>query len=444
MLAITTVMACLPAQAAPPAPFHRTYLPLGLTGSGQGTERVPAALFGLHDASRTAPHIDAIRLWDDGTRWDLVCPEQNACHWDQLDETVESALSRGAREILYVLGSTPTWAAAQTSDQYYFGPGTASVPRDLTTWRRWVRSVVERYKGRITAYEIWNEANLSAFFAGTPQEMAELTHIAAEEIRAVDPAAKIVTPSVVLRQGRTGWLAEYLAALRDTGTQVDAINVHGYVWRQEGPGNGSSDQRRQVIRTVDEVARSEGFTEPLWDTEVNFGNTRSNGWPTYLYAHDISRAMLARSFVDSQRLGVARQFWYAWDKQVMSVNLTNPSGSVTPVGRAYYRLRHWMVGARWLGCHVKQRALMCGLVREGRVSMLVMTERLGTPAATLRLGSNPRWVCRLDSSCQLRRKVDVRNAPILVHLGRRLSRGPSDMTKPVPLHRHGWPRHTAP
>ena len=47
----------------------------------------------------------------------------------------------------------------------YYGGGTASEPKKLSYGPRWVREVATRYKGRITSYQIWNEANLASFFA---------------------------------------------------------------------------------------------------------------------------------------------------------------------------------------------------------------------------------------------------------------------------------------
>ena len=75
---------------------------------------------------------------------------------------------------LYVLGSTPTWAATNKKQGTYPNKGAASVP-GMANWKDWVSAVVTRYAASIDSYQIWNEANLSTFFAGTPQQMADLT-----------------------------------------------------------------------------------------------------------------------------------------------------------------------------------------------------------------------------------------------------------------------------
>jgi hypothetical protein len=68
--------------------------------------------FGLHVqviGSGPAPKIElsAVRLWDIGARWDQVESKRGKFNWWALDRAVENAEASGAKEILYVLGSTP-------------------------------------------------------------------------------------------------------------------------------------------------------------------------------------------------------------------------------------------------------------------------------------------------------------------------------------------------
>ena len=79
-----------------------------------------------------------------------------------------------------MLGSTPLWAAKYpTADfEYYYGPGTASVPANLEDWRTWVRAVAERYKGRITPISPGTKRIEGVLHAGaedSPRAMADLT-----------------------------------------------------------------------------------------------------------------------------------------------------------------------------------------------------------------------------------------------------------------------------
>src|SRR5690606_12781743 len=84
--------------------------------------------------------------------------------------------------VIYVLGGEgfPAWTR----------PGT---PRDA--WREHVRFIARRHAGSIPYYEIWNEPSAGNWYSGSTELLADLTRIAAEEIRAADPAARIIGPS---------------------------------------------------------------------------------------------------------------------------------------------------------------------------------------------------------------------------------------------------------
>ena len=64
-----------------------------------------------------------------------------------------------------------------------------------TKWRSgasFVRKVVERYKGRVTAWELWNEPTMSGRRASRRRMYADLLRATAAPIRELDPKAKIV------------------------------------------------------------------------------------------------------------------------------------------------------------------------------------------------------------------------------------------------------------
>jgi hypothetical protein len=149
--------------------------------------------FGLHVpkiADGVVPTVSygAVRLWDAGVSWGQVEQSRGRYWWVGLDHAVQAANTQNA-QILYVLGSTPTWAASHRSQGTYPNRGAASNPRYISDWRRWVTAVVTRYGSSIDAYQIWNEANLTTFWQGTPSQMARLTLEANRIIRRLDPTA---------------------------------------------------------------------------------------------------------------------------------------------------------------------------------------------------------------------------------------------------------------
>ena len=153
---------------------------------------IQRSLVGLHiegaegGAWASAP-FGALRLWDNGTGWSQIELEKGEFKWDNLEGVLENASSKGMEDILYVLGTTPEWAAQEVNDADYPQPGAASAPADLDDWDDWVTEVVTRFGDRIDNYQIWNEANLVNFYRGTPVEMAEMTKRAYDIIKANDP-----------------------------------------------------------------------------------------------------------------------------------------------------------------------------------------------------------------------------------------------------------------
>lgn len=185
-----------------------------------------------------------------------------------LDHAVQATNAQNA-QILYVPGSTSTWAASNRSQGTYPNKGAASNPRYLSDWRRWVTAVVTRYGPSIEAYQIWNEANLATFWQGTPRQMARLTWEAKEIIRRLDPTAHVVAASstVRLRSAFTRFFPAYLKELRRLGWPVDAFAIHTY-----GPSTATPALRAKYERLARaELRDAHAPIRPLWDTEVNYG-----------------------------------------------------------------------------------------------------------------------------------------------------------------------------
>lgn len=162
--------------------------------------RIAAAMF------PEAP-VGAVRLWDSATSWSHLEVADGQFGWGNLDRAVETAEANHARALL-VLGQTPEFHASKPGQEGAYGPGANNMP-DIYAWRRYVRTVAERYGDRID-YQVWNEPNVANYWAGTPQEMARLTVTASEEIRDAVPDATVVAWSFPLRlAGQRAWFAEF-------------------------------------------------------------------------------------------------------------------------------------------------------------------------------------------------------------------------------------------
>jgi hypothetical protein len=396
-----------------------------------GLTTVDPGLFGMH-VSRLADtdfpgRLGGVRLWDSGVRWDQIEKQRGQYDWDRLDRAVANAKKAGATEIMYVLGSTPEWAAEQINPtDFYYGGGTASDVKGLSMWRDWVRAVATRYKGKITSYQIWNEANLASFWApqdaGNWKRMARFTEIAADEIGAIDRRAKIASASSTVIQGKKfttqSFFYRYLRAVKKRGVDLDAISVHLYPWTTKGPGGGRPVERLEGLELARQVIDKLKLSRlPIWDTEVNYGNRRDNGHPEEIFGPKAGAAYLARTYVDSARYGVTKVFWYAWESHVMGISTTDPdTGEVIAPGRAFFTVEDWMAGAKWGRCS-DQRVTVCAMKRSGQ-RQYVMYAKLGTTRTVKvpKKSFDVREVCTLDGRCSriVNRTVRVNQAPVLL------------------------------
>lgn len=433
MRLLTTLAVAAAVVLSGAAPASAAARPIVPPEQARPWSKVDPSLFGMHaeglaGGQKFPGTLGGVRLWDNGVRWDQVQSARGEYDWSRLDTLVDTARASGASEILYVLGSTPKWAASHVRpDTYYYGGGTASAPAKIDYWRTWVRQVATRYKGRITSYQIWNEANLASFFApekpGHWKLMARLTDIAAGIVRDVDPKAKVVSASSTVIQGKKftteSFFFRYLRSLRNRGVDLDAITVHLYPWTTAGPGGGTPTDRIAAVRLARSVMNGLGFGDvPLWDTEVNYGNNRDNGHPPELFGPKRGAAFLARTYLDALRYGVTKVFWYSWESHVMGISTINPkTGRVTAPGRAYFEVQRWLNGTRWGLCS-DQQVTVCSVKRAGVVQYVVFgegkrTRRVLVPRHIL----DVRQVCSLDEQCSripADRVIRVGESPLLL------------------------------
>jgi hypothetical protein len=369
--------------------------------------------FGLHVASLGAGatpsvSVKSVRLWDAGVRWDEINPQKGQYNWAPLDRAVSAAEAAGATEILYVLGSTPSWAASTFSDVDLYGPGTASYPKKSKYYLRFTKKVVKRYKGRITSYQIWNEANTRSFYNGGKYDgwikLAKLTKKASKTIRSIDRKADIVAASstvIPVASFQTeSFFYRYLRELKKRNVKFDAVSVHLYpVNPKQGP-----DARVASISAVRRVMKRVGLNKPLWDTEVNYGDRRD---PARQVVPKPKKAAtyVSRTYLDSARYDIERTFWYGWDINVLGISLSNPDGSPTRAGQAYLNTRDWLLAGSWKGCKTKGKVTTC---KVGKTKILYASKK-----KTVKRPSGVTQVCKLTGKCSAAgSKIKVGSAPI--------------------------------
>ncbi len=368
---------------------------------------VPATTFGVHPLTGQPPAglARSWRLWDSGTDWCAVQPT-SATRYDfrALDAVLRRAAAAQVTDLLLVLGCTPRWAqtapanAAQraAARKDVKGYNTSAPPRRPADYGRFVAAMTKRIKAKAPRTMVWvqpwNEANLSSFYRGTPAQMADLTARARAAARAVNARYRVVAASTTLRLAPDyrRFYPPYLKALKARGWPVDAFAVHSY---PKGTGT-PADRRALVTMAKRDLRAARAPARPLWDTELNFGlRGPGPGFPFSPKSAAVSRAWIARAYLDSIRLGVARTYWYAWSPAggLLGITLTTNSPAATSLAT----LATWLTGTTWRGCTAGD-VVRCTFTRGAARFEVSWTER-GSARIVVAPG---RTICTLDGACR--------------------------------------------
>ena len=121
----------------------------------------------------------------------------------------------------------------------------------VEAWKKYVEATVKRYKGKVVAYEIWNEPNLASG-VNTPHMYADLVIMTGEVIRRVDPQAKIITFALAgtVYDRVVKYVDEAMAHIAKAGKLdlIDYVSFHGYYT--------NPDESRYLISEMMKAVRS--------------------------------------------------------------------------------------------------------------------------------------------------------------------------------------------
>lgn len=236
--------------------------------------------------------------------WADLEPAPGEWYFAEADRVVAGAEARGIK-LLGVLGTSPAWA---NGGNLWNWP-----PTDIGAWENYVSTVASRYSGRVSAWEVWNEENIDAFWQPAPDAAAYVALLAAASprIRSADPSATIVMGGVA------GLGSDYLAACLSSGAAayIDAIAYHPYAETIGVEGQPEEDLLRpkeslcRYLVTFAHWLIAQHTTKDLevWLTEV--------GWTTCAETppgldEDTQAAYLLRTLIDYATTDVDRVIWF--------------------------------------------------------------------------------------------------------------------------------------
>jgi len=219
------------------------------------------------------------------------------------DMAVAKANQHGVK-VLGILCGCPAWA---NGGQAAFYPPTEN---NLEDWKTYIRTMATRYKGKVAAWEIWNEENIQ-YWQPTPDPVyyTKLLGLASAEIRAADPAATIVM----------GGTAPVDPGFLETTFQhgslnyVDAIAYHPYpeiIGEAGQPPEAKYWPKEKlsgwILNTVRELVwnYSKNRTPPIqvWITEM--------GYSTAAVDYQTQAAYMLRCLINYASTNVDKVIWY--------------------------------------------------------------------------------------------------------------------------------------
>jgi len=282
-----------------------------------------------HSSEEAAPYFlrasqAGVAWWRLWLRWDAIETTKSQYNWKGLDAIVAEAEKNGLKLYVNITGGEQVFQKtprAPGDDWALMGPG-GSAPLDREAWKQFLTAMGTRYKGRIPAYQIWNEPDAkNGFYPFDPKAYVSLLKESAEVLRAADPKAKIglggfaagLSPKTTFNKKDNAWPAGAFYALSPQ-PYFDIVDFHFYSTAEPGQ---SWDRVREDVKEGNRFLKTVGEDKkPLWNSETSMYSGpvgQSGGWGNVPYISESDQANeLIKLHVQSLSVGVARTFWYGF------------------------------------------------------------------------------------------------------------------------------------
>ncbi len=262
--------------------------------------------------------------------------------WDWLDAIVNDAVAQGVLPwIEFNYGNTIYPGGGDTG----LGGGFPSSPEALAAWDKWCRALVERYKDRVSEWEVWNEPDINHAGTAPVGAYVDLYIRTATMVREVQPKGRLWALALA---GNIDYADKFLAGMKAKGKLdlIDEITFHGY---PRNPDDTTPvDKLRAVIAKhggtmsirQGETGAPSKFQENFALSKITFTETTHAKW-------DIRRLLAHRAKDVPMNLFTLSDMHYTQASNqggadgVLRMNYkgllgTNPDQTVSHVKPAYY------------------------------------------------------------------------------------------------------------
>jgi hypothetical protein len=247
------------------------------------------------------------------------------------------------------LDNQPVWAR---SDKIFPASGP---PDKIQDYADFVHAIASRYKGKIQAYEVWNEPNLAVEWGGKPPDpvaYVALLKAAYTAIKAADPDALVISAGLAPTTA-SGAIAtpdvEFARQMYKAGASkyFDLLGVHGAGYKAP-PAMGPDEVAKNSAYNHGEGTAGRIYcfrhVEDLRKIMVDYGDAKKRvavlefGWTTdprpdspYKW-HAVTEQQQADYFVGAYEW--AAQNWQPWIGTMSAIYIASPTW--TPDDEEYY------------------------------------------------------------------------------------------------------------
>lgn len=266
-----------------------------------------------------------------------------------VDSIIDFLLSIGMKPF-FELGFMPSCIA---SGSRVFGAyrGNITMPKDDELWveliRRFVTHVLERY-GREEVeswfFEVWNEPNLPAFFAGTQEDYFHLYEITVRTIKQIDSQLRVGGPA----SSFNAWIPDLINFCTQRDLALDFISTHHYLtddplWKSgkdivqffKDTSGQLTDYHRGVLKDMVVEAKEQSGDLPLYYTEWNSSAMADD------VVHDeaYTATFVAKTLADNDGMVEGYSFWTFTDISSRSSPRIRVFSTAVSVCRPYRALK---------------------------------------------------------------------------------------------------------
>lgn len=273
-------------------------------------------------------------------QWSELEQHPGVYTFNPLSTMVDQARERGLK-VLVTVNSAPAWAYTPFSGQ----------PADPTLFASFMNRLTSVFSGRVDAWQLWNEPNLSYEAGGfiDAHGYFDMLKAASPVVRANDPHALIVLAGLAPNsQHDRKWAYSDIDYLQDllsigngeVGDYIDVVGAHSYgagnspdnFWPSNLANNpGWTTAPEFYFRHAEQIhailVQGGLGNLPVWLTEC--GWTTQNDWPDYGYGNWVSPEQQAQYI--TRAFEIARTEWpWMQNMFVFSLNAAIFQGSGGP------------------------------------------------------------------------------------------------------------------